>query len=196
MVLAAQQWVNKTYSGRTGYNQIKETGYTGTAVMEALVTALQIDLGITTPTGYFGDTTIAAYNNHIISKGSVDTGSMHLVTILQYGLYCKGYNPTAVTGTFGDGTLSAILDVQTDAGLTANQISNVLTATVFKAILSSDALVLINGGDEIIRGIQQDLNHKYINYIGIMPCDGKYGAGLAKSLIYALQAEGGEHKYS
>lgn len=190
MVLSAQKWLNATYTGRTGYTPIEENGKTGTIVMEALVTALQIDLGIASPTGYFGDQTAAAYNNHKISKESTDS-SMNLVRILQHGLFCKGYNPTGVTGYFGENTEIAVVQVQTDAGFTSSQISYVVDAKIFKAILSSDALVLVPWGDPKIRQIQQALNRSYTAYIGIKPCDGVYSRETNLALIYALQAEGG-----
>ena len=189
-VLDAQKWLNANYTGKKGYTAITENGFTGNIVMEALVTALQIDLGVTT-TGYFGPETAAAYKLKMVSKGSVDTDTSHFVTILQHGLYCKGYNPKRISGTFDDDTVTAISKIQTDAGLATIQIASYATPTIMKAVLSSDALVLVTGGDPIIRGIQQALNRNYISYIGIMPCDGFYGAGLAKSLNYALQAVGG-----
>jgi len=82
----AQEWLNKTYKGCSGYTEIPENGHTGVVVMEALVTALQIELGITTPTGYFGETTASYYNKHILKKGDEDD-EMNLVRIMQHGLY-------------------------------------------------------------------------------------------------------------
>lgn len=188
MVVSAQSWLNKNFD-----MELELTGHTGTTVVQALITALQYDLEMMPVTGYFGDSTAAAYALRQISLGSYDPAdnSSHLVTILQYALFCKGYNPGYNLGSFDSSTLAAVKKVQIDAGLIGSQISEVVTPRVFKAILSTDALVLISGGDPIIRGIQQTINHKYLDYVGIMPCDGFFGAGLAKSLIYALQIEGG-----
>lgn len=49
MVLAVQQWLNRTYTGRTGYNPVTENGKTGWETMYGLTRALQIELGIATP---------------------------------------------------------------------------------------------------------------------------------------------------
>ncbi len=46
MVLATQQWLNKTYKGKAGYTSIKENGETGWDTIYALLQALQIELGI------------------------------------------------------------------------------------------------------------------------------------------------------
>ncbi|MCR5640359.1 MAG: peptidoglycan-binding protein [Lachnospiraceae bacterium] len=155
--------------------------------------ALQIELGIASPTGYFGDATAAAYNKHKIKYGDTDSGK-NLVRILQHALFCKGYNPTAVSGYFGDETLKAVKKVQTDAGFSASSLSNEVSAKVFKQILSSDALVLVAGGDSMIRKIQQTLNREYSNLFDLIPCDGKYNAATNKALIYAFQIEGGMDK--
>jgi hypothetical protein len=46
MVLAAQQWVNATYSGVPGYQPVPETGRTGWSTDYALTRGLQHELGI------------------------------------------------------------------------------------------------------------------------------------------------------
>ena len=189
-VKEAQIWLNETYHGRKGFSDIEPDGRPGVAVMETLVVALQIELGISNPTGYFGDATAAAYNKHILKYGDRDS-NMNLVRILQHALFCKGYNPTAVSGYFGDETLKAVKKVQTDAGFSAASLTNTLTAKVFKQILSSDALVLVAGGDSMIRKIQQAMNRDYSHLFDLIPCDGKYNAATNKALIYAFQIEGG-----
>lgn len=189
-VKEAQQWLNKTYGGNSHYTLIEENGRTGNIVMEALVTALQIDLGLSNVTGYFGDQTAAAYEKVKIRKGDTDKNN-NIITIMQHGLFCKGYNPTAATGYYGDGTYEAVKKIQSDAGYNESQITDVVSAKVLKEILSSDALVLVADGDEKIRVIQQSLNRDYGDLFDIIPCDGKYGAQTAEALIYALQREGG-----
>jgi len=189
----AQEWLNKTYKGCSGYTEIPENGHTGVVVMEALVTALQIELGITTPTGYFGETTASYYNKYILKKGDEDD-EMNLVRIMQHGLYCKGYNPTAVTGYFGDNTLKAVKKVQTDAGFDEDDLTDSVSAKVMKQILSSDALVLVENGDVTIRKIQQTLNREYGDMFDLITCDGKYNAATNKALIFAFQIAGGMDK--
>lgn len=190
MVKDAQVWLNSTYGNNSHYTRIEENGITGNIVMEALVTALQIDLGITNPTGYFGPTTESEYSKKMIKKGDRDSDK-NLVKILQYGLYCKGYNPTGVSGYYGDGTEAAVEKVQSDAGYDESMITNTITAKLFREILCSDALVLVANGDKKIRTIQQLLNRNYGSWFDIIPCDGMYGAKTEKALIYAFQKEGG-----
>ena len=189
----AQVWLNQTYRNCSGYTEVPEDGHTGVLVMEGLVTALQIELGIEQPTGYFGDTTASVYEKHILKKGDSDS-DMNLIRIMQHGLYCKGYNPTAVTGYFGDNTAAAVKKVQMDAGFDESSITDSVSAKVLKQILSSDALILVENGDPIVRTIQQTLNKEYGDLFDLIPCDGKYNAATNKALIYAFQIAGGMSK--
>lgn len=50
------------------------------------------------------------------------------------------------------------------------------------------AFVLVPGGDAKIRSMQQQLNHDYQAYTGILPCDGIYQRDTNTALIYALQS--------
>ncbi|MCR3761736.1 DUF1906 domain-containing protein [Clostridium felsineum] len=194
LVLKIQQWLNKTYSGKTGYTQIPEDGVTGWGTIKGLIIGLQIELGISSPNGSFGPATSAAFKN--LEVGST---KINQVYILQGALFCKGYNPGGFTGTFGDNTKRAVVQLQSDAGL-SNQIG-VVTPLLMKSLLSMDAFVLLNydeyNGDPNIRIIQQNLNHDYSsnNYfasnIGLVPCDGIYGRSTNKALLYALQIEEG-----
>lgn len=192
-VLDAQKWVNKNYKGKKGFTPVPEDGRPGTVIMETLVVAFQIELGIENPTGYFGNATATAYNKHILKYGDQDSDK-NLVRILQHALFCKGYNPTAVSGYFGDETLKAVKKVQTDAGLSSSNIGNTIPAKVMKQILTSDALVLVYGGDTIIRSIQQRLNRDYSDMFDLISCDGRYNAQTNEALIYAFQIEGGMDK--
>ena len=54
MVLQTQQWLNRTYRNKTGFNTIKEDGETGWGTIHALTRALQIELGITATADNFG----------------------------------------------------------------------------------------------------------------------------------------------
>lgn len=91
-VKEAQVWLNKTYGSREGFVKVEENGRTGNAVMNALVRALQIELHMSNITGYFGEETAKNYNSKAIKKGDRDSDN-NFVKILQYGLFCKGYNP-------------------------------------------------------------------------------------------------------
>ena len=187
MVRKVQQWVNLVYLNKPGYVKIDENGKTGWPVIEALITGLQIEEGITSTTGTFGPATMAKCPTLSTESNSSNEKTRNEIMILQGALYCKGYNPTGFTGTYGDGTKAAIKKFQTDAGL-SNQ-DGIATPIIFKALLNMDAFV--NVGDAKIRNIQQELNRKYYKVTGLNPCDGRYSRQTNEALIYALQVEEG-----
>lgn len=158
MVLKTQQWLNSTYKGKSGYNEIPEDGSTGWGTMEALTRALQIELGISSPNGNFGPATSAAFGE--LSFGSSKTNQVY---ILQGALFCKGYNPGGFTGTFADHTEEAVIKLQSDAGL--SNTNGIVNSLLMKSLLTIDAFVLLNyggyNGDANIRTIQQNLNRDY-----------------------------------
>lgn len=59
-----------------------------------------------------------------------------------------------------------------------------------KALLSMNQYVTLylQGGTDLIRNIQQQLNRNYGDYIGLAPCNGLYGREMNKALIIVLQA--------
>ncbi|HDX9612639.1 TPA: DUF1906 domain-containing protein, partial [Bacillus toyonensis] len=190
MVKQAQEWVNSTYKGRAGYDEIKVTGTTGWSTMWALTKALQLELGITATSTRFGDGTLA----ELAKKCPISTTSntnTNIVKIIQAALYCKGYGPGGITGTYGPGTQSAIASMQKNLGSTSND--GAVTPKLFKALLTMDAYVVVNNGSENIRKIQQWLNNKYINRAEFyyMPCDGNYSRDVQKALVFAIQYEEG-----
>ncbi|KFN06579.1 DUF1906 domain-containing protein [Bacillus clarus] len=189
MVLKAQQWVNITYKGKTGYTAIEENGKTGWPTMGALTQALQLELGITNTSTTCGPTTL----QEIAKKCPISTTSntnQNIVRIIQSALYCKGYGPGGISGTYGNETKAAISLVQKDLGCTAD---GTVTPKLFKALLTMDAYVLVNNGSSKIRSIQQWLNQKYIKRADFfyMPCDGHFSRDVQKALIYAIQYEEG-----
>lgn len=181
-VLEVQSWLNITYYNNQHYSVIEENGKTGWITIRALTTALQIELGIAQPTGSFGPTTTS-----LCPTLSTSSPASNIVKILQGALFCKGYNPTGFTGTYGNGTATAIRTFQADAGFTNP--TGVTTPMFFKALLNMDAFVLL--GDPKVRTIQQNLNRDYHTIIGLIPTDGRYERNTNKALIYALQVEEG-----
>lgn len=195
MVLKVQQWLNSTYGTNSKYtnlfpNQIAENGVTGTQVEQALIAALQIELGISSPTGTFGPATTSAFTSMQARSSSGDlTTPTNKEYILQGGLWCKGYNPGGWSGIFYTGTQSAVKQFQADAGLT--NLNGIVTAMIMKALLNTDPFVLASDGDSKIRQLQMDINNRYNAYTGLLPTNGIYVAATNKALIYALQAEEG-----
>jgi len=208
MVLKTQQWLNGIYKDNSNYKIIPEDGATGWTTITALTTALQIELGISTPNGSFGPATRSAFENLSIDSQPQNDWSesaiisyQHKIFILQGALFCKGYNPGGFTGTFGTNTEAAIKQLQTDAGL--SNANGVVDSILMKALLSMDAFQMLTYGeykdkcDQKIRTIQQYLNKNYISNtsfsidIGLVPCNGIYDRSTNKALIYALQIEEG-----
>lgn len=185
-VIDAQTWLNNTYSGRVGYTPIDVDGVSYSTTFITLVKAFQIELGFPESkiTGTFGSQTKAASPTFEINK----TNNNNMVRILQYGLRCKGYYDTNVTGVFDTATQSQIIKLQQDAGLTDSQISQKATPLVLQAALSTEIYVLAEGGNSRVQEVQRALNRDYLDYIGIQPCDGIFGPNTVDSLITALQA--------
>lgn len=184
-VLNAQQWLNSTYGSNPQYIHVEETGYPGTATSYALVSAMQIELGLETVTGIFGNATTAACDAQPLVMGS--TGNR--VKIIQHGFYCKGYNPNDTDGTFNSNTENALVAIQEDAGLQGSQISTTAKGLQLKAILGIDEYKKVSRGDAKIRSMQQELNRNYLTFTGLRPCDGIYSRGTVTALILAIQAE-------
>lgn len=190
MVLKVQQWLNKTYNGKDGYIPIKEDGTTGWATTNALLVALQIEEGV--PAWAIEDeirNKSFGFRGMTVAKcptvGLGYENPTNIVYILQGAFWCKGINPFAFDGKFTQSTVDAIKKLQSDAGINVTGIAHVLE---FKALLSMDQYSLIPGGDPQIRQIQRTLNSRYAKDRGeLIPCDGIYGAGLNRSLVYALQ---------
>ena len=192
MVLAVQQWVNSEYSGKNGFNEIEADGRTGWNTIGALITALQIEEGISEPNGVFGPRTAAICPTISINSNSGDAKISRIIKIIQGALYCKGYDPNGFDGSFGNGVKSAIQRLESDAGLLNPK--GVVTPMIFKALLTMEAFILLTGGDENIRKIQQNLNRDYHSIIGLIPCDGIRSRYTSKALIYAFQFEEGISK--
>ncbi|MCH4825185.1 glycoside hydrolase domain-containing protein [Planococcus halocryophilus] len=192
MVFEVQQWVNLNYLEVPGYIPAPENGKTGWSTMYSLTMALQHELGISPVIESFGPSTQAAYE----AWGEVSMGyvpntlkGLRIVMIIQGACWCKGYNPGGFSGTFGAGTKSAIIDLQTDVNLPIKD--GKVYGYIFKALLSMDAYVQTTDGDPKIREMQRDLNYHYFSTAGVQPTDGHYQRGTNRALIYGIQTEQG-----
>lgn len=69
--------------------------------------------------------------------------------------------------------------------------AGVVNAAVARCILNMDAYVVVAGGTDKIRGIQQWLNSRYWqkDAYTIGPCDGIYSRDVQKALMIAIQYE-------
>lgn len=193
MVLKTQQWLNRTYRSKAGFGSVVEDGYTGWGTVNALIRALQIELGITTTANNFGPGTISRFQSrwpngiHQQDDGAQETSNVY--GIIQGALWCKGYSAGAsdITTHFYSGTGKAIKQLKSDMGIGGD---STVTFDVMKALLSMQQFVLLRsyGGISAIRQAQQQINQQYRAYTGIIPTDGLYGREMNTALIQVLQA--------
>ena len=193
MVLKTQQWLNRTYRSKAGFGSVVEDGYTGWGTVNALIRALQIELGITTTANNFGPGTISRFQSrwpngiHQQDDGAQETSNVY--GIIQGALWCKGYSAGAsdITTHFYSGTGKAIKQLKSDMGIGGD---STVTLDVMKALLSMQQFVLLRsyGGISAIRQAQQQINQQYRAYTGIIPTDGLYGREMNTALIQVLQA--------
>lgn len=189
-VLEAQQWVNKTYAGVAGYVACPEDGVTGWSTMYSLTMGLQHELGISPVVASFGPTTMSKFQ----ALGDIGFGwdkNRNIVAVLEHALFCKGYwgvEPDSY-GWFTGVTREAVKSLRTNMGIPDGD--GVVNAKIARCILNMDAYVVVAGGTDKIRGIQQWLNGRYWqnDAYTIGPCDGIYSRDVQKALLIALQYE-------
>ncbi|WP_432145026.1 glycoside hydrolase domain-containing protein [Streptomyces sp. bgisy084] len=186
-VLAAQKWVNATYARVAGYTKCPENGRTGWATMYSLTRALQHELGIPTLSDSFGPTTLSKLS----ARGDIGSGepNTNIRKIVQHALFCKGYPGGDGEGTYEGDTEESVSQLKANAGL--GDSNGMVQPKLFKALLTMDAYVLLAGGSEKVREIQQWLNGRYFKkstfYVG--PCDGIYSRDVQTALMKAIQYE-------
>lgn len=183
----AQVWVNQTYAGVTGYVPCPETGKTGWSTMYSLTRALQHELGITTLSDTFGDTTLSRMT--AFGPISASTSRVNMKIIVEAAMYCKGYSGGGMDGSFNTSTQAGLVKWKNDMGFPAAGTSNSVNAKEMKALLTMDAYVLLAGGDAAVRQAQQWMNATYIgrrDYY-MVPCDGYYSRNVQRGLILGIQ---------
>lgn len=190
MVLKTQQWLNTTYGSKTGFGSVSENGRTGWDTINALIRALQIELGITATANNFGAGTQSRFKNRWPNGISKNDSSSNVHGIIQGALWCKGYPAEygSITTKFTDNVASSIRDLKSDIGLSSS--SSTIDLELMMALLSMKQFKLLSayGGKSAIRTAQQAVNRQYKAYTGIVPTDGLYGREMNTALIQVLQA--------
>jgi peptidoglycan hydrolase-like protein with peptidoglycan-binding domain len=187
-VLEAQQWVNATYKGVSGYHACPEDGNTGWSTMYSLTMGLQHELGISPVVANFGPGTLS----RLAALGDILFGwneNQNIVRILRHGLFCKGYwGGDYSVGYYDTYAAGAVNKMKADMGLEQDGQAQ---AKVFKAVLNMDAYVLLAGGAEDVRSIQQWLNTRYWtkSTFTIGPADGHFSRDVQQGLMKAIQIE-------
>lgn len=186
-----QKWYNEEYSGKNGYVAIGEDGIVGSDTCRALIRALQVELGISTPNGTFGPATISAFIYMGITE---NTSNKNLIKILQGGFYCKGIDCKGFDGIYGYNLSQAIQTFKIQTGVGGS--NPYIDAKHMKALLNTDPFVPDNNGKAFILVAQRYLNKNYSDYfwvnIGLISCNGIADRNMSKALAYALQYEEGE----
>ncbi|RMI12545.1 glycoside hydrolase domain-containing protein [Cellulomonas triticagri] len=192
MVLKAQQYINATYGGRTGYARVTEDGRTGWGTMYGLTRGLQIELGIAQPSNSFGDATRAAFEAQIGRINSATT-QHEVVVLLQCALWCKGYGGGPIGDGWSEAVAVSVASVRARLGLAVTDDPLGGSATVpsklMKSLLTMDAYVQLTGGSLALRAGQQWLNRRYWgrkNFY-LVPTDGLYTRQMQQGLMYAIQ---------
>jgi peptidoglycan hydrolase-like protein with peptidoglycan-binding domain len=156
--------------------------------MYALTRALQYELNISALSDNFGPATLAALESRF---PIIDANTRHgnIYRILQSGLYCKGYDGGEIDGLYNERVSASVVRLKTNMGVINAYPGDGLTPKVFKGLLNMDPYIVVSGGTEAIRSVQQWLNERYISRRNfyILPCDGHFSRDVQKGLIYAIQ---------
>lgn len=189
-VLEVQQWLNKTYGSNPNYGSVAETGQTGWDTIYGIIRAIQLELKVTdTPVDNFGDGTAAAWDSQVTPNLAIGYKNGNIVTLIDAGFRCKGMGSGKFDDTYSKENVSALADLKEAAGF-INPDSK-FDSMWARALFDMSAFVLVPGGDERTRQMQQDLNNKYYRWTGILPCDGIYQRATNTALIYGVQVEEG-----
>ena len=188
-VLNAQKYLNAMYGGNSNWVTLSEDGNTGTAFIQGIVRAFQIENGLATPNGNLGPATLAKMKSLApITLMNPDDPVNNNVCLIQCALFGKGYNAGGITGIYYNFGMNAVKTFQSDAGLAAN---GVIDWKVWQGLLSLNWFFLASGGSETLRNIQLMFNQNWSDYLGVGPCDGIMSRQTALSPLAALQAQEG-----
>ncbi len=185
-VLEVQQWLNKTYGNVLGFGSVPEDGRTGWDTVYGLIRAVQHELGITELVNNFGETTSALWDQQV-TPNLINTYESPIVKLIDGAFRCKG---------MGNGKFDTVYTLDNDDATKGLKIAagfenptSTLDSMWAKALFDMSAFVLVQGGDERTREMQQTLNRKYSEWTGILPCDGIYQRATNTALIYGIQVE-------
>lgn len=158
MVRRAQRFVN-SYNVE-GIPKLAEDGITGYATMYALTRVLQHELGISALSDNFGPGTMSALESrHPVVNAT--TARAAVVGVAQSALYCKGYDGGDIDGTCNSRVSAAVTRIKDDMGVAGLFPADGIVPKVFKALLTMDAYVVVNGGSGDVRTVQQWMNGRY-----------------------------------
>lgn len=179
-----EKWLKLTYGNNPSFIlELKDIE----SIIKGLIQGLQIELGVTA-SGNWNKETIKAFENLFpngLSKERIKV--KNIIYILQAGLYVvRNISEGEINGDFGDDLTTAIKILQKQTGVSE---TGIVTAQLLKAILSLNSYELDKDGDREIREIQQNLNRKYHEQIGLIPTNGIYGTETNIALRKVIEME-------
>ena len=147
-VKAAQKYLNAMFGGHKDWVKLDEDGKTGTAVMQGIIRAFQIQNGISTITGTVGPLTINTMKKlAIITKMDPNDTPQVNVCLIQCALFCKGYAAGGITGIYYTSGVNAVKKMQENAGL---EVTGKIDWKVWSGLLSLNWFTKVSGGDSNI----------------------------------------------
>ena len=188
-VTEVQEWLNETYGGQSWFTKLTVDGMTGAGTCKALCKALQYEIGVKNVDGVIGAGTLTVCP----TIGATVTNT-NLIKIIQCGFYCKGYECGGITGYYGAAVEIAAQKFKMDAGFDAG--NGELQPIFIRALLNTDAFVLVKNGKDYVREAQQYLNNTYIVKLSnwaLIPCNGIPDRNMMKAIIAGLQYEEANH---
>ncbi|MCE0459159.1 DUF1906 domain-containing protein [Curtobacterium flaccumfaciens] len=179
-VLAVQRWLNTTFGHLHGWVHVDEDGLTGSGTVLGIVQATQSLLGISPVVATLGPTTRRKLEQHGDVGAETGADAATWCRLVQAGLVCKGAATVTLTGEYDAATVSAVQALRSDLGAEPGALP--LSAHLFGALLTVDAVRLASGGSRAVRAVQQYLNRTYAEASG-----GAYGStsGLVDTSTYS-----------
>ena len=167
-VKAAQKYLNAMFGGHKDWVKLDEDGKTGTAVMQGIIRAFQIQNGISTITGTVGPLTINTMKKlAIITKMDPNDTPQVNVCLIQCALFCKGYAAGGITGIYYTSGVNAVKKMQENAGL---EVTGKIDWKVWSGLLSLNWFTKVSGGDSNIVLIQHSPYPRRMSRYDAAPC--------------------------
>ena len=117
-----QQSLNAKYSSNASFAKkiglVPCDGIYARTTNKALIFALQIEEGVSLVDGVWGTKT-----KELAPTLSLGSTKKNFIYILQYALYCNGFNPNGFDGGYGNGVKKAVSDFQSFSGLDSDGIA-------------------------------------------------------------------------
>jgi peptidoglycan hydrolase-like protein with peptidoglycan-binding domain len=192
----SQAWLNRTYGDLIGWEALDEDGITGWQTIYGLRRALQVELGVFPLGTAFGDTTRAAFVEHVgrINATVVDR---NLLMILSCSLWCKGVAGLGPDYYASGGPAPSFAAMESSVGYLWGALGLGTSAAPYVDVkmmvwlLSMDTYRLLAGGTTTVQGVQRWLNGAYATRPGVamVAADGVFTRPMQQALMVAVQLE-------